>query len=37
VILNKFIVVTGSRKEVNMAGHAVEVYDVEQNEWLELA
>ena len=36
-IQNRFILVTGSRKEVNLAAHRVEIYDTENDEWLELS
>ena len=37
VFMDRFVVVTGSRKEINDAGNRVEIYDINQNEWMELA
>lgn len=36
-IANKYILVSGSRKEVNNAANRVEIYDTELDEWMELA
>lgn len=36
-IQDKFIIVSGSRKEVNQAAQRVELYDINQDEWIELA
>jgi len=35
-ILEKYIIVSGSRKEVNSAAQRVELYDIDLDEWLEL-
>jgi hypothetical protein len=34
-ISERYIMVTGSRKEVSNAGHKVELYDTENNHWIE--
>jgi hypothetical protein len=36
-IANRYIIVSGSRKEVNMAAQRVEIYDTVIDEWMELA
>ena len=36
-VANRYIIVSGSRKEVNSAAQRVEIYDIEINDWMELA
>ena len=36
-VANRYILVSGSRKEVNMAANRVEIYDSHIDEWMELA
>jgi hypothetical protein len=35
-ISDSFMVVTGTRKDVNRSAHRVEMYDIEHNKWSEL-
>jgi hypothetical protein len=35
-VANRYIIVSGSRKEVNSAAKRVEIYDIEINDWMEL-
>jgi N-acetylneuraminic acid mutarotase len=36
-VANRYIIVSGSRKEVNSAAQRVEIYDTEINDWMELS
>jgi N-acetylneuraminic acid mutarotase len=36
-LANRYIIVSGSRKEVNSAAQRVEIYDTEINDWMELS
>jgi N-acetylneuraminic acid mutarotase len=36
-VANRYIIVSGSRKEVNAAAQRVEIYDTEINDWMELS
>ena len=36
-IMDRYILVSGSRKEVNQAANRAEIYDTQLNEWMELS
>jgi N-acetylneuraminic acid mutarotase len=36
-LANRYIIVSGSRKEVNSAAQRVEIYDIQINDWMELS
>jgi hypothetical protein len=35
-ILDRYIIVSGSRKEVNQAANKVELYDIQIDDWIEM-